>query len=154
MPLFEDKIDIGEWHLGNLRAVPKQGVMSSILTKCLQIVLQDVGYPIQFGSNPRTGCPNSKFLMKNNMQLRCGYDHDSYLVFLDLEKAFDTVDHKLLFCLLGKYGIPDNVIRTIRKLYSDFKMTLKIGNEKETIDYLTGVTQGDVLAPTLFIFPM
>ena len=33
-------------------------------------------------------------------------------------------------------------------------MTLKIGKEQTIIDYLTGVEQGDVLAPILFLFPM
>ena len=74
--------------------------MSSILTKRLQIVLQDEGYPFQFGSTPRTGCPDANFLMKNVLQMRREYNHDSWLVILDLVKAFDTVNHNLLFQLL------------------------------------------------------
>ena len=33
-------------------------------------------------------------------------------------------------------------------------MELKIGSGKAVVDYLTGVKQGDVLAPTLFLFMM
>jgi len=31
---------------------------------------------------------------------------DSHVLFVDLIKAFDTVNHDLLFALLGKYGAP------------------------------------------------
>lgn len=96
---FDDKIDIAEWHWGNLRALPKKGdlisphkwqginlldtaskLMSRIVTTRLQKVLHDEGYPLQFGSTPRTGCPDAQFTIKNLLQLRREYDLDSWVV--------------------------------------------------------------------------
>ena len=42
----------------------------------------------------------------------------------------------------------------MEKLCTDFKMELKIGKVKWLIPYLVGVKQGDLLAPTLFLFVM
>lgn len=55
---------------------------------------------------------------------------------------------------MSKFGVPHNIIRIVEKLYMEFKMKLKIGKISTIIEYLTGVKQGDVLAPTLFLFPM
>lgn len=85
------------------------------------------------------------------MQMRREYDHESWLFFLDLEKSFDELNHNLLFKLLAQFRIPSNVVNVIKTLYTDFKMTLRIGKEKTK---LITVKQGDVLAPTLFLFPM
>ena len=161
---FEDKIDIPEWHWGNLRILPKSGdlsslhkwrginlldtaskIMSIIVTKRLQKELNREGYDLQFGSTHGTGCPDANLTLKSILQLRCKLDNDSWVVFVDLVKAFDTVDHKLILALLRKYGIPERVVRVVQKLYTEFKMELKIGKEKAIIDYLTGVKQGDAL---------
>ena len=170
---FNDDIDIPEWHWGNLRALPKSGdltsphkwrginlldtackIMSSIVTKRLQCALTHSGYPHQFGSTPRTGCPDANLMLKSILQLRREMDKDSWVVFLDLVKAFDTAHHQLLYQLMAKFGIPKRVIRVVKKLYTSFKMELKMGKAKSIIEYLTRVKQGDVLAPKLFVFVM
>ena len=129
---FYNKIDIPEWHWGNLRVLPKSGdltsphkwrginlldtaskMMSVIITKRLQVALLNEGYCFQFGSTPRTGCPDAHLLLKNILQLRREVDKSSWVVFLDLVKAFDTVDHTLILKLLQKIGIPPNVVRVI-----------------------------------------
>ena len=153
---FEDRRDIPEWHWGNFRVLPKHGdltsphkwrginlldtaskIMSAIVTKRLQKVLTDEGYNHQFGSTPRTGCPDANFTLKSILQLRREMGEDSWVAFLDLVKAFDTANHSLLLQLLRRYGIPENLVQVVRKLYTDFKMELKIGSEKTIIDYLT-----------------
>ena len=124
------------------------------MIKRLQTVLKDKGFLLQFGSTPKTGCPDAQMTLKSILQLRREHDLDSWVVFMDLVKAFDTAYHKLLLQLLKKIGIPDKIIRVVEKLYTDFRMEFKIGKVKETIDYLTGLKQGDVLAPTIFLFLM
>ena len=75
----------------------------------------------------------------------------SWVVFADLVKAFESIDHKLLFVLLEKYGIPNRPLRSIKNLYKNFKIKLKIGKYKSLIDYTAGVKQGDNLTPIIFI---
>ena len=66
-------------------------------------------------------------------------------------KAFDTINHELMIMVLKKHGFPPKMVRTIKKRYDSFKLILKKGEESISIDYLTGVHQGDNLAPLLFI---
>jgi len=132
---FEGEIDIDEWHWGNLRALPKKGdlsnpnnwrginlldvtskIVSKLVTRRLQTVLFDEGTPFQFGSTPGTGCPDAVFSLKTILQSRREVDLDSWVVYVDLVKAFDTANHALLTALLRKMGIPDKVVRVVRSL--------------------------------------
>jgi hypothetical protein len=49
------------------------------------------------------------------------------------------VNHALLFEILKKYGIPEELVEVVESMYNDFKVRVQVGNEKRTIDYLTGV---------------
>ena len=57
-----------------------------------------------------------------------------------------------MFEILGLYGIPSEIINAIKVLYSNTKSTiLTPDGETENFDILTGILQGDTLAPFLFI---
>ena len=56
-----------------------------------------------------------------------------------------------MIMVLKKYGFPPKMIRTIQHMYEKFQLVFKKGKEEVSIDYLTGVHQGDNLAPLLFI---
>ena len=56
-----------------------------------------------------------------------------------------------MIMVLKIYGFPPKMVRTIKKMYESFKLVFKKGDESVSIDYLTGVHQGDNLAPLLFI---
>lgn len=75
--------------------------------------------------------------------------------FVDFKKAFDSVNRARLFEILSLYGIPDKLIDAIKKLYDRSKAVVSInGKQSESFDVTTGVLQGDVLAPFLFILVM
>ena len=57
-----------------------------------------------------------------------------------------------MFKILRSYGIPKAIVDAIRVLYDDSKSAVLIdGQISEQFDVTTGVLQGDVLAPFLFI---
>ena len=76
-------------------------------------------------------------------------------MFLDLSKAFDTVDKNLLTEKLSSYGLGDNVIKLINNYMSERRMYIpNCSNRTNTnnINYLDlGVPQGSTLGPLLFI---
>jgi hypothetical protein len=75
--------------------------------------------------------------------------------FVDFKKAFDSVNRTRLFEILKLYGVPDKLIDAIKKLYDRSKAVVYInGQTSESFDVSTGVLQGDVLAPFLFILVM
>ena len=99
----------------------------------------------------KKSCSDAVFPLKTSLQLRKEHDLKSYVVFIDLVKAFDTINHDLMIMVLKKYGFPPKMVRTIQNMYEKFQLVLKRGKEEVTIDYLTGVHQGDNLAPILLI---
>ena len=100
------------------------------------------------------GCADATFTMKLALQTVHEHNQEAYLVFVDLVKAYDTVNRELLFKILESYGIPPNLITILKKLYTDVMIHLKVGSKTETFGSTCGVKQGDNLAPILFIIFM
>ena len=72
--------------------------------------------------------------------------------FIDFKKAFDSIDRTALFKILRHYGIPESITNAIKILYQNTTSTAIIdGVLTDEFEVTTGVLQGDVLAPFLFI---
>ena len=75
----------------------------------------------------------------------------SSLVFLDASKAFDRVNHSILFGKLSNRGIPRYVIRILSYWYENQQMCVRWGGTYSTFFCVTnGVRQGSILSPYLF----
>jgi retron-type reverse transcriptase len=73
-------------------------------------------------------------------------------IFLDLSKAFDTVNHSLLLEKLYYYNFSSNAINLIKHYLSNRFMLTKFGKcFSEAKILVDGVPQGSVLGPLLFI---
>ena len=78
-------------------------------------------------------------------QFTCG-------VFIDLQKAFDSVDHDILISKLQHYGIRGIASTWFRSYLSKRKQFVEISGCKSMItEILFGVPQGSVLGPLLFL---
>mgnify|MGYP003293343765 CR=1 FL=1 len=71
-----------------------------------------------------------------------------YIFFIDFRKAYDSVDHEILFQKLEKYKFPSNIINTLRKIYSVIQT--KISFYGEPIFVNVGLMQGALTSPILF----
>ena len=65
--------------------------------------------------------------------MRRNHDQDTYVAFVDLVKAFDTADHKLLIKILERYGAIPNLCKVIERIYTGLTVVLKIGKSVEEI---------------------
>ena len=73
-------------------------------------------------------------------------------IYLDLSKAFDTIDHSILINKLEYYGIKGSHLRLIHSYLSNRKQYTEINNTKSNIlSITTGVPHGSILGPLLFI---
>ena len=73
-------------------------------------------------------------------------------IYIDLSKAFDTLDHAILMDKLYYYGVQGTSLDLLRNYLVKRKQYVQIGEVKSDITYLsTGVPQGSILCPLLFI---
>ena len=78
---------------------------------------------------------------------------DPAVILMDLTKAFDKVNRKLLWTALYRQGLPIEFIRKIRLAHLNTKLTKKIGKHMYTdpIENNVGVFQGGSISALLFI---
>ena len=160
-----------QWRSGRLKVLFKSGdasdpnrwrgimlldsvakIVSSVISFRLQNILKDVGCEYQNGFTSRRGCADGLFSIKMALQKRKEHELDTWLLFIDLIKAFDTVPRSSLWKVLAKYGVPPHLVKVIAALNTDCTVKLDVDGEDIEIKYTIGVKQGDNLAPVLFLF--
>ena len=75
-----------------------------------------------------------------------------YINFIDLKKAFDSVHRESIWKILRAYGIPHKTVTIIRTFYEHFEYSVIVENTlTESFPVKSGVRQGCILSPTLFL---
>jgi len=137
--------------------------MCSILTNRLNKILKSEGLEIQNGFSPGRGTLDGSFCVRTMLKKRKEHGLETWAYFLDLVKAFDTVPRMALLKVLGKFGVPDQMVSVIRRMLSDNIIKLQVQKRSEQdndimevtdvpISATAGVPQGNSMSPVLFIF--
>ena len=72
------------------------------------------------------------------------------MCFIDLQKAYDSVDRELLWVVLARFGVPE-VLTIIRQFHKGMRARVRTDDEhSEWFDVTQGLRQGCVLSPLVF----
>ena len=160
-----------DWHKGLLVKLPKKGDTSqcnnwrgitllSIPSKVLcSIILSRMKKEVdtkmrdeQAGFRQERSCVDQIATLRIIIEQTIEWQTSLYLNFIDFQKAFDSVDHQVLWGILAHYGIPQKLISMIQQLYDGFTcQVIHGGTTTEPFPVTTGVRQGCLLSPLLFL---
>ena len=77
---------------------------------------------------------------------------DLWMVFIDLEKAFDRVPREVVWWALRYLGVDEGIVSVIKAMYEDALTKVRLNWRKSrAFNVEVGVHQGSVLSPLLFI---
>ena len=148
---------------GNYRPISVISPISKIIERCMYQQISDflknfnVLSQAQYGF--RTGHSTEHALLSFVDYAVGELDQGKYVlgIYLDIKKAFDSVNYSILFRKLQRYGIRGTPLHLIKSYLSNRRQSVKITNNKgnktfsEDGKLSCGVPQGSVLGPLLFL---
>jgi hypothetical protein len=76
---------------------------------------------------------------------------DMFQIFVDLTKAYDSVDRSLLWMILERIGVPPKMRKAITNMHQGMRASVRVeGKLSDSFEMVHGLRQGCVLAPLLF----
>ena len=144
--------------VNNYRPVSVLTFFSKILERLMYIRLisfvnkQKILYDFQFGF--RKGHSTNQALLILVDKILNAIDNGNLVIglFIDLCKAFDTVNHEILFEKLSKYGIRNTALQWFKSYLQNRKQFVCYQNIESLYSNIScGVPQGSILGPILFL---
>ena len=106
---------------------------------------------LQFGFKKGVSTNHCTGLIKAVVSRYLNSKSNVFACFLDASKAFDRVNHSVLFSRLLDCGLPPSIVRLLLGWYSDQKLQVRWnGLSSDPFSVSNGVRQGGVLSPILF----
>ena len=144
--------------INNYRPISILPYFSKLLEKLMYNRLYDyvtkmkILFPSQHGFQSGHSTSMALLSIQENISSVIDKNEFSIGIFLDIAKAFDTVDHNILFTKLENIGIRGLVLDWFKDYLTNRKQVVSCqGNLSELMTIKFGVPQGSILGPLLFL---
>nr|KAG5691815.1 hypothetical protein BaRGS_016627 [Batillaria attramentaria] len=140
----------------NYRGIMLLSVPGKVLNRILLERMREAVDPMlrdqQAGFRRNRSCADQIASLRIIVEQSLEWNSPLYINFIDYEKAFDSVDREALWKLLRHYGVPGKIISLIQCTYKDMSCRIAhAGQLSESFEVKTGVRQGCLLSPFLFL---
>jgi hypothetical protein len=140
---------------GNYRSIMlikvTQKLVLIIIGNRLEALIESLDIESQCGFRGGRGTRDAIFTLRLLLRKRKEHQQESWAVFIDLVKAFDTVNRDFLWAVLLRFGCPESFVDRLRVLHKDVIVVLRKDGEEVRLRSEGGVRQGDILGPPLFL---
>ena len=144
---------------GNYRPVSLTSVICKLFEKFIKdslnnhLINNNILSKEQFGFVSGRNTITQLLVTINDWMLELDNDNILDAAYMDFRKAFDTVPHQRLICKLKSYNIKGPILNWIVSFLTNRSQYVKINNSvSSNLKVSSGVPQGSVLGPTLFIY--
>ena len=106
----------------------------------------------QCGFRPDRSTTDMTFVVRRLQEIGRKAGVSLFMCFIDLQKAYDTVDRTLLWQVLTRIGVPPQMIAVIQQFYNRMRACVRpdVGVCLDWFEVEQGLRQGCVLSPLLF----
>ena len=156
IPLYKNKGDIND--ISNYRPISMLSVFSKIFEKLIHKALTDhleshnILNDSQYGFRKKRSTLHALINAMENVCQSVDSKQHTLGIFVDFSKAFDVLNHSILLRKLSHYGIRGKILELLTSYLTERQQYVSYGGIESTIlTTSTGVPQGSVLGPLLFI---
>ena len=157
IPLYK-KGDKAVGLLGNYRPISILPSISKIFERIIfnqindHFTSHDLYYNGQYGFREKQSTQLAALELIDRITHELDLGNTPINIYIDLSKAFDTLDHDILISKLQHYGIKGAALQLLISYLSNRKQFVQYGDTlSQKTDILMGVPQGSILGPLLFI---
>ena len=146
-----DRAECGNGHGISLLPVAGKVLAKIMLTRLLEHVVDLVLPESQCGFRRGHSTIDMIFVTRQLQEKCCEQHQYLYLAFVDLTKAFDTVNRYVLLNILRKFGCPPTFIAILQQFHTGMcTLVVMAGSQSSSFPVEVGVKQGCILAPIIF----
>ena len=106
---------------------------AKVLNDRLKLMTAEKVMDEQGGFRAEKGCNDQIFAVRQVVEKTIEKDRSVYIVFVDLEKAYNNVNRLKLWKVLEEYGVKGRLLRAVQSLYEDGKASVRVGDRVRVV---------------------